>query len=168
MGPHSLPPLTLRMRRYLERVSSLDMGENRVGVFSAHQMSSNRMGTDPSTSVVDEDGELWECDGLYLCDASVLPTASGANPMMSVLTTSTMLMTRLADKLALDDGKLKINSTQYTRAAEATARRSVRREKVVVGTTASHTAVKVAAVGAVALGLYFWVSQNSQASTGGI
>ena len=44
-----------------------------VGVFSAHQMGSNRMGVDPSASVVDEDGEMWECDGVYLCDVSLTP-----------------------------------------------------------------------------------------------
>ena len=34
-----------------------------VGIFSAHQMGSNRMGIDPAASVVDADGEMWECDG---------------------------------------------------------------------------------------------------------
>jgi long-chain-alcohol oxidase len=49
--------------------------------------------------VVDEDGEMWECDGVYLCDASVFPTASGSNPMMTTLATACMLTERLALRL---------------------------------------------------------------------
>ena len=61
------------------------------------------MGSDPSQSVVDENGEMWECDNLFLCDASVFPTASGANPMMTTLSTAQMVMTRLARRLQLED-----------------------------------------------------------------
>ena len=35
------------------------------------------MGASPKSSVVDPEGQCWECSGLYLADASVFPTASG-------------------------------------------------------------------------------------------
>ena len=54
-------------------------------IFSAHQMSSCRMGTDPETSVANPSGELHDTPGVYIGDASAMPTASGANPMISTM-----------------------------------------------------------------------------------
>ncbi|BFI25674.1 long-chain-alcohol oxidase [Marchantia polymorpha subsp. ruderalis] len=53
-------------------------------VSSAHQMSTCRMGADPESSVVDAGGEAWEAARLFIADASVFPTASGVNPMLTV------------------------------------------------------------------------------------
>eukprot|EP00457_Paulinella_chromatophora_P001466 gb/GEZN01001468.1/.p1 GENE.gb/GEZN01001468.1/~~gb/GEZN01001468.1/.p1 ORF type:complete len:743 (-),score=113.68 gb/GEZN01001468.1/:734-2962(-) len=54
-------------------------------VFSAHQMGTCRMGSSPEDSVTKETGEVWECNGLYVADASVFPSGSGANPMLTTL-----------------------------------------------------------------------------------
>ena len=43
-----------------------------------------RMGDDPTTSVADP-GELHDMPGVYVGDASALPTASGVNPMISTM-----------------------------------------------------------------------------------
>lgn len=54
------------------------------GMFaSAHQMGTCRMGKSPKTSVVDPDCQVWGTDGLYVVDASVFPSASGVNPMVT-------------------------------------------------------------------------------------
>ena len=54
-------------------------------LFSAHQMSSCRMGDDPQTSVADPTGRLHDTPGVYIGDASALPSASGVNPMISTM-----------------------------------------------------------------------------------
>lgn len=54
------------------------------GLFaSAHQMGTCRMGKSPRTSVVDPDCQVWGTEGLYVVDASVFPSASGVNPMVT-------------------------------------------------------------------------------------
>ena len=58
---------------------------NRVSLFSAHQMSSCRIGVDPATSVADPDGQVYGVRGLYVTDASAFPNAAGVNPMLTVM-----------------------------------------------------------------------------------
>ena len=54
-------------------------------LFSAHQMGSCRMGADPQTSVADPWGELHDTPGVWIGDASAFPTASGTNPMLTIM-----------------------------------------------------------------------------------
>jgi choline dehydrogenase-like flavoprotein len=54
-------------------------------LFSAHQMSSCRMGADPDTSVADPWGELHDTPGVWIGDGSAMPSASGTNPMISIM-----------------------------------------------------------------------------------
>ncbi len=57
----------------------------RVTCFSFHQMGSCRIGTDPATSAVDPDHQTHQVRNLFVADASVFPTASGVNPMISIM-----------------------------------------------------------------------------------
>lgn len=54
-------------------------------LFSAHQMGSCRMGTDPQTSVAKPTGELHDTAGVWIGDGSAFPTASGTNPMLTIM-----------------------------------------------------------------------------------
>jgi choline dehydrogenase-like flavoprotein len=63
--------------------SPLDPYEH--AIFSAHQMGSCRMGNDPATSVAGPWGELHDTKGVWIGDASAFPTASGTNPMITIM-----------------------------------------------------------------------------------
>lgn len=54
-------------------------------LFSAHQMGTARMGTDPATSVADPEGQMHDTPGVWIGDTSAFPTASGANPMLTCM-----------------------------------------------------------------------------------
>eukprot|EP00884_Botryococcus_braunii_P004874 jgi/Botrbrau1/14388/Bobra.0014s0037.1 len=86
---------------YLHTVKTEGIQRNRVSVFSAHQMGSCRMGKDEYTSVCDGDGHCWHVAGLYIADASVFPTPSGVNPMVSIESVSYMTAEGIADRFRL-------------------------------------------------------------------
>jgi choline dehydrogenase-like flavoprotein len=73
------------LERFLTRVERLPLRAGGLGLFSAHQMGSCRMGTDAQTSVAGPFGELHDTPGVWIGDASALPTASGTNPMISIM-----------------------------------------------------------------------------------
>ena len=48
-------------------------------------MGSCRLGSDPAASVADPDGQLRDVRGVWIGDASALPTAPGVNPMITIM-----------------------------------------------------------------------------------
>jgi hypothetical protein len=71
--------------RWLDRVSRAGLGANQLLLVTFHQMSSCRMGGRRATSVVDAEHAVWGVPGLYVADASTFPTASGVNPMLTIM-----------------------------------------------------------------------------------
>ncbi len=61
------------------------MGPNQITMFSAHPTGTARMGKDSKISAVNEQLELHHFPGVFVADGSVLPTAPGVNPMISIL-----------------------------------------------------------------------------------
>ncbi|KAK1304927.1 Long-chain-alcohol oxidase FAO4A [Acorus calamus] len=72
------------LERFVREASGRGLRDWSAPICSAHQMGSCRMGVEPERSAVDQRGETWEVEGLFVGDASVLPTALGVNPMVTV------------------------------------------------------------------------------------
>ena len=66
---------------------------------SAHQMGTCRMGSNVKHSVVDPNGKVWGTEGLYVADASVFPSASGVNPMVTNMAISDWISRGVAREL---------------------------------------------------------------------
>jgi choline dehydrogenase-like flavoprotein len=73
------------LEAFVDRVMRGSLAPREHGIFSAHQMSTCRMGTDPETSVAGPWGELHDTPGVWIGDASAFPTASGTNPMITIM-----------------------------------------------------------------------------------
>ncbi len=70
---------------FLAAIEQGSLQANDVSVFTAHQMGSCRMGSDPTDSVADGRGELHDTKGVWIGDGSAFPTAPGVNPMISIM-----------------------------------------------------------------------------------
>jgi choline dehydrogenase-like flavoprotein len=70
---------------FLATIESCSLAPNDFAVFSAHQMGSCRMGSDPADSVADGHGQLHDTPGVWIGDGSAFPTAPGVNPMISIM-----------------------------------------------------------------------------------
>lgn len=76
---------------YLRAVAATDTRSNRLSLFSAHQMGSVRAGADPDRHPADPVGRVrldrsgTVAPGVYVADGSLLPTAPGVNPMLTIM-----------------------------------------------------------------------------------
>ncbi|KAI9273076.1 hypothetical protein BDA99DRAFT_499962 [Phascolomyces articulosus] len=73
-----------RFQRWINRVEEFGLPtKGNITLVSAHQLGTCRMGNSPDTSATKPTGETWEVNNLYVADASLFPTASGVNPMVT-------------------------------------------------------------------------------------
>jgi choline dehydrogenase-like flavoprotein len=72
---------------------------------SAHQMGSNRMSVREKDGVVDPKGRVWGTENLYVSDASVFPSASGVNPMITNMAISDWISRNISKELRSANGK---------------------------------------------------------------
>ena len=69
----------------LDKLPHLSWKSNQFGLYSAHQMSTCRMGGDAATHPLKLNGETVEVQNLYVADGSAFPACSGVNPMLTIM-----------------------------------------------------------------------------------
>ncbi len=84
---------------WLAAVAAADLPSNSFILGSAHQMSSCRMAANPSRGAIAPNGETFEVENLFVADASALPTASGVNPMLTIMALAHIVAQRIKEKL---------------------------------------------------------------------
>jgi len=97
---------------FIARIQAIPLRAGGHRLFSAHQMGTCRMGTDPQTSVAGPWGECHDTAGVWIGDGSAFPTPSGTNPMVSIMA----LAHRTAEAIASEAG-----SARGTRVAARSA-----------------------------------------------
>ena len=73
------------LEAFIAAVHQIPIGPGGTPVFSAHQMCSAKLGSDPQTSVAKPSGELHDVTGVWIADASGMPSCSGVNPMVTTM-----------------------------------------------------------------------------------
>src|SRR3954463_4900446 len=86
-----------RLERFIERAGRVPQRAGGQRLFSAHQMGTARMGSDPQTSVAGPFGELHDVKGVWIGDGSAFPTASGSNPMVTIMALARRTAFAIAD-----------------------------------------------------------------------
>ena len=69
---------------------------------SKHIIGTARMGADPSNSVVDPDGRLWDVENVLIADSSVFPTSTGYGPTLTLAALAARACHRLAGSAPAD------------------------------------------------------------------
>ena len=86
------------LEAFIDKVNQVPIGPGGTPVFSAHQMCSAKLGSDPQTSVAKPNGELHDTTGVWIADASGMPCCSGVNPMVSVMALARRTATNMLNK----------------------------------------------------------------------
>ncbi|KAI9337704.1 GMC oxidoreductase-domain-containing protein [Zopfochytrium polystomum] len=89
-----------KIAAWAARVRAEGVRQLRAAVSCAHQMGSCRMSARADAGAVRPDGETYEVEGLYVADASLFPTASGVNPMVTTLSMAYSVAQFMKQKLA--------------------------------------------------------------------
>ncbi len=88
--------LSLHSLSFMKQMLGAAGGQNMFETEStAHLMGGCRMGFSPDDSVTDADGRTWDVPNLFVCDGSLMPTAGGVNPAMTIMANSA----RIADRI---------------------------------------------------------------------
>ncbi|GMG11528.1 unnamed protein product [Aspergillus oryzae] len=92
------------LQAWIAEARSKTLDPEKTTFAAAHQMGTCRMGSSPRTSVVDPDCQVWGTRGLYVVDASVFPSASGVNPMVTNMAIADWASQNIARSLGKEGG----------------------------------------------------------------
>ena len=71
---------------------------------SVHNLGGCPMGASPAEGVVGPDGGVHNCEGLYVIDGAILPTATGANPSHTIAAVAELCVERAIRSITRDAG----------------------------------------------------------------
>lgn len=102
-SPHTRPTFYQRgedFDAFLQTVRARGWQLNGFVLFSAHQMSSCRIGGDSARGALNPLGESYEVRQLFVADGSAMPSAPGVNPMISIMATAHYIAQGIKARLA--------------------------------------------------------------------
>ena len=80
----------------LKKIEETQTSLKTLAPFTVHLMGSARMGSDPKSSAVNLQGELWNLPNCYVADASLFPTAIGVNPQVTIMALASQIAQNIA------------------------------------------------------------------------
>ncbi|MCL4313570.1 MAG: GMC family oxidoreductase [Actinobacteria bacterium] len=89
----------LTSKKDIERLRSTTFSPGDLHLSAYHPMGTARMGSDERTSVVDSWGSVWDVPGLWIMDASIIPSSTMVNPQITIMALAARCASRLADLL---------------------------------------------------------------------
>jgi choline dehydrogenase-like flavoprotein len=93
-GVRSTP--ILRSPVQARALATADVPASHFELMAFHPLGTARMSADPRRGVVDAAGAVHGCTGLYVADASVLPTSPRRNPQMTIMAVAATIAGGLA------------------------------------------------------------------------
>jgi len=82
-----------------QMLEQLPMKKLRAKIFTAHLMGGAPLGSDPKSSIVGNDHQHHQLEGLSIMDGSVFPTSLGVNPQLTIYSMSARAATLLSEEL---------------------------------------------------------------------
>lgn len=81
-------------------------------LLTAHPLGGCVMGDAPSTSVVNDSGEVWNYPGLYVSDGSIIPGALAVNPSLTISALAERIAFRILNGREMEGGDARTPSAQ--------------------------------------------------------
>ena len=98
MATTHVKPVVMNHKDDIRKIDQATFRPNDLTVFSAHPQGGCPMGGEARRSVVDSDCAVHGIRGLYVCDASVFPSAVGVNPMISIMALASLTAERIIER----------------------------------------------------------------------
>jgi len=109
VGDGTRPVSGAELDRFVSEVERRGVRKHGFALFSAHPMGTARAGRDARRAAAGPTGEVHGVEGLWIGDGSVLPSAPGANPMLSIMAwawrTADLLIARLGGAAPVASGR---------------------------------------------------------------
>lgn len=90
VSSHMAKPIVSSEAEIPELIDAMKNDPKHLLLGSAHPQGGNKIGIDPATCVVDSNCQVYGFRNLFVCDASVFPTAVGVNPQLTVMSLATI------------------------------------------------------------------------------